>query len=96
MTPQRTSAVQLNKQTNKRTSEEMDGTIPKSIKKSFPKVAYFEITGLDGYHIGMDHIIIYLWNCKGQNIFESPYFVLDNLSVPSISYEFLGLTHSIL
>ena len=57
----------------------------------FPKVAYFEITGLDDYHIGMDYIIIYLW--KGQNIFESPYFVLDNLSVPSISYEFLGLTY---
>ena len=49
MTPQRTSAVHLNKQTNKRTSEEMDGTIP--------KVAYFEITGLENYMIGMDHII---------------------------------------
>ena len=64
----------------------MDGTIP--------KVAYFEITGLENYMIGMAHIIIYLW--KGQKFFESPYFVLDNLSVPSISYEFLGLTHSIL
>ena len=47
MTPQQgTSAVHLNKQTNKRPSEEMDGTNP--------KVAYFEITGLDDYHIGMD------------------------------------------
>ena len=25
-----------------------------------PKVAFFEITGLDGYHIGMNHIIIYV------------------------------------
>ena len=61
MTPQRTSDVQLNKQTNKRTSEDMDGTNP--------KVAFFEITGLEEYHIGMDHIIIYLWNWKGQKNF---------------------------
>jgi hypothetical protein len=60
MTPQRTSAVHLNKQTNKRTSEEMDGFVPD------PKVAFFEITGLDNYHIGMDHIIYLL---KGQTIF---------------------------
>ena len=39
---------------SKRTSEEMDGTPPS-------KVAFFEITGLDGYHIGMDHIIIYIY-----------------------------------
>ena len=65
MTPQRTSTVQLNKQTNKRTSEEMDGTIP---KEKFPKVAYFEITGLDDYHIGMDHIIIYL-SMEGSKYF---------------------------
>ena len=61
MTPQQgTSAVHLNKQTNKRTSEEMDGTNP--------KVAYFEITGLDDYHIGMDHIIIYL-SMEGSKYF---------------------------
>ena len=68
----------------------MDGFVPD------PKVAFFEITGLDGYHIGMDHNSYHL-SIEGSNIILSlHYFVLDNLSVPSISYEFLGLTHSIL